>query len=91
MVGSLTGPRTLYLQPRIFGVTSGDQSTRTRSVGAGGASGGFFQLKEFIEDFERDYVVAPREYLGNLLTLGPTARPGVRSSPRVSQRSHTWG
>ncbi len=67
-------PRTLYLQPRIFGVTSGDQSTRTRSVGAGGASGGFFQLKEFIEDFERDYVVAPREYLGNLLTLGPTAR-----------------
>ena len=66
-------PDAPFLLPRIFGITSGDQRTRTRSVGAGGASGGFLELTD-VEDFERDYVVAPREYLGDLGALGPTAR-----------------
>ena len=66
-------PDAPFLLPRIFGVTSGDLRTRTRAIGAGGASGGYLQLTD-VEDFDRDYVVAPPEYLGNLLSLGPTAR-----------------
>ncbi len=64
-----------YLQSRAPGATEGDFATSRngfRRFEAGGNPSGYLQIQD-INDVNRDYLLAPDSYLGNLAGLGPQA------------------
>jgi len=69
-------PVAPFLISRAVGVTQGDFRTAQSGVvrlATAGNPGGFLQVRD-LEDQERDYIVAPNKFLGNLLELGSEAR-----------------
>ena len=64
-----------FLQSRAPGATEGDFATSRNGftlVNAGGNPGGYLLIQD-INDENRDYLLAPESYLGNLGGLGPQA------------------
>jgi len=69
-------PEAPFLIPRAVGVTQGDFRTAQNGIirlATAGNPGGFLQVRD-LDDRERDYLVAPDRFLGNLLELGSEAR-----------------
>ncbi len=64
-----------FLRSRAPGATEGDFATARNGfsrLAAGGNPGGYLLIQD-INDRNRDYLVAPESYLGNLASLGPQA------------------
>ena len=69
-------PATPLIAPRILGITKGDDRTARSGIArlaTDGNPGGYLLIRD-IEDQLRDYMVAPRKFLGDYLALGPEAR-----------------
>lgn len=62
-----------FLEPRILGTTRGDIRARVSRLTTGGNPAGFLQLTD-LDDINRDALVAPPKFLGNLRDLGPETR-----------------
>jgi uncharacterized protein (TIGR03437 family) len=66
-------PDAPFLIPRAFGVTLGDQRTVLRIIRTDGNPGGYLQIDDDDNDVNQDFMVAPKEYLGDLSDLGAEA------------------